>query len=70
MDLELIEGVGRIILSLTRDELLLIAGAVNEAIEAVDDWEFATRLGVDKEAARTMRAELRRVVSDLPPDGH
>jgi hypothetical protein len=57
----------RVVLTLTRDELLLLRGSVNEVIEAVEDWEFPIRLGVDKSKARALRAELRRVISDLPP---
>jgi hypothetical protein len=34
------DGPDQIVLYLTRAELLLLAGSVNEAIEAVDDWEF------------------------------
>lgn len=57
----------RIVLSLSRGEMLLLAGSVNEAIEAVEDWEFSTRLGAAKEDARALRAELGRVISELPP---
>lgn len=63
---ELIEGREQVVLTLSREELLLMAGSVNEAIEAVQDWEFSTRLGADKDAARALRAELRRVISELP----
>lgn len=63
---ELIEDRERVLLSLTRDELLLLAGSVNEAIEAVEDWEFSTRLGAEKDEARALRGELRRVISELP----
>jgi len=31
---------GQVVLRLTREELLLLAGSVNEAIGAVEDWEF------------------------------
>lgn len=62
------EGCERIVLSMTRDQLLLLAGAVNEAIEAVDDGEFTTRLGAVKDSARALRAELRDAISKLPPD--
>ncbi len=48
----------QIVLHLTLPELLLLAGSVNEAIEAVEDWEFSTRLGTDKANARALRGEL------------
>jgi hypothetical protein len=57
-----------IVLHLTRGELLLLAGSVNEAIEAVADWEFSTRLGTDKLKARTLRGELAELIASLPPE--
>lgn len=57
----------QIVLHLTRAELLLLAGSVNEAIEAVEDWEFSTRLGADKANARALRAELADLIASLPP---
>jgi hypothetical protein len=56
-----------IVLALTPGEFWLLAGCVNEAIEAVADWEFSTRLGAEKEDARRMRAELRELASRLRP---
>ena len=38
----------QIVLHLTRAELLLLAGSVNEAIDAVADWEFPIRVGAEK----------------------
>ena len=53
-------------LHVTRAELLLLAGSVNEAIEAVEDWEFSTRLGVNKANARALRTELGDLIARLP----
>lgn len=64
--LELVEDRERVVLSLTREELLLLAGSVNEAIEAVEDWEFSTRLGAQKDDARALRSHLRKVIAELP----
>jgi hypothetical protein len=58
----------QIILHLTRAELLLLAGSVNEAIEAVEDWEFSTRLGADKADARALSVELGDLIACLPPE--
>ena len=57
----------QVVLRLTRAELLLLAGSVNEAIEAVDDWEFSTRLGADKADARALRTGLGDLIAQLPP---
>ena len=47
-----------IVLAATRDELAALAGAINEAIEAVEDWEFQTRLGVTCADARSLRSRI------------
>ena len=58
----------QIVLHVTRAELLLLAGSVNEAMEAVDDWEFPIRLGADKDDARALRSELSGLIARLPPE--
>lgn len=61
-------GVEPIVLSVTRAELYLIAGGINESLEAVEDWEFSTRLGVDKAAARQLASELGHLIGRLLTD--
>ena len=61
------EQSGEIVLRLTCTELLLVAASVNEAIEAVEDWEFPSRLGAGKEEARALRAGLAGLIARLPP---
>jgi hypothetical protein len=58
----------QIVLHLTRAELLLLAGSVNEAIDAVDDWEFPIRVGAEKAEARALRSELGDLIARLPPE--
>jgi hypothetical protein len=58
----------QIVLHVTRAELLLLAGSVNEAMEAVEDWEFPIRLGADKDDARALRSELSGLIARLPPE--
>jgi hypothetical protein len=58
----------QILLHLTRAELLLLAGGVNEAIEAVEEWEFHIRLGADLAEATALRAELGALIAALPPE--
>jgi hypothetical protein len=55
-----------VVLHLTRAELLLLAGCVNEAMEAVEDWEFPARLGADKAAAGVLRSEFSDLIARLP----
>lgn len=47
-----------VILTISRDQLALLANCMNEAMEAVEDWEFSTRLGVDKSVARALARDL------------
>lgn len=35
-----------LVVATTRDDLAVPAGAINESLEAVAEWEFDTRLGV------------------------
>lgn len=67
-ELEQHDRSDQIVLHLTRAELLLLAGSVNEAIEAVEDWEFSTRLGTDKADARALRSQLADLIARLPPE--
>lgn len=64
--MESVEGAEGIRVSMTRRELLLLANSVNEALEAVEDWEFSTRLGVPQDDARALLTELNRVIAELP----
>jgi hypothetical protein len=45
-----------------------VAGSVNEAIDAVEDWEFPIRVGAEKEEARALRSELGDLIARLPPE--
>ena len=44
---------------LTRDEIELFLSAINESLESVEDWEFSTRTGFEKEDFRAIQAELK-----------
>ena len=50
-----------ITLSLTRGEFHALANCVNETLEAVQDREFSTRVGVD----RTFVVELRSALGNI-----
>lgn len=53
-----------VIIAATRDELTLLANSLNEALEAVEGWEFDTRLGSSVEEARALRSSLGELLSD------
>lgn len=52
-------------IELTADDILAINNALNEVChgpDAIPDWEFQTRMGVDRESAK---ATLSRIVAAL-----
>lgn len=51
-----------VVFSATLEELAGLAGALNEAIEAVEAWEFQTRLGITPEEARALRQRIGEVL--------
>lgn len=51
-----------LVVAATRHELATMAGAINEVLEAVEEWEFDTRLGVTREQARALRDRLNEVL--------
>lgn len=54
-------------LELTRDELLVTAGALNEILhgpEAIEEWEFQTRTGFEREEAKHVHQALLDAIRD------
>ena len=49
---------GRAVIALDLEEIVTVMNALNEAFEAVEDWEFSTRVGVEKSRAQEIWAEL------------
>ena len=45
-----------------------LAGAINEALEAVDEWEFDTRLGALPDQARALRDRINEVLRAARPE--
>jgi hypothetical protein len=61
---------GSLQIEVTRDELLMMNNALNEVCNGVhiDDWEFATRLGVERSEAQQLLSELNDVLRNTPRD--
>ena len=55
---------GEVVIAATREELVLLANSLNEALEAVDDWEFGPRLGGSPDEARALRSKVRDVLRE------
>lgn len=53
-----------LVLAVTRADLAVLAGAVNEALELVESWEFETRLGVTPDHAKALRARLGELLRE------
>ena len=49
----------------TDDELLVINNSINEVLhgpDAIEDWEFQTRIGVDRQFAEKVLAKIKSVM--------
>ena len=57
------EGIASV--QLSEHELGLLTNALNAAREAVDDWEFATRLGASANEADDLRLKLSNILATL-----
>ncbi len=55
----------RAVVSLGANEIRSIMNSINEALEAVEDWEFSTRLGVEKDFVRALWTRLDEVCDRL-----
>ena len=53
-----------LVLAVTQADLAVLAGAVNEALELVENWEFETRLGVTPDRAKALRARLGELLRE------
>lgn len=51
-----------VVLAVTREELVLLGNSINEAWEAVEDWEFGTRHGGSPGRARTLHSKISDVL--------
>jgi hypothetical protein len=51
-----------LVITISRGELRLLANSIGEALEAVEAWEFSTRLGVEPEQARAARDQINEML--------
>lgn len=58
--------VGDVRLTLTVDELEIFWSSLRETLEALDEWEFHTRVGFQSQEVRRVQAELARLMKTLP----
>jgi hypothetical protein len=48
----------KITVAFSPTELAFLSNAINEALEAVEEWEFQTRTGETRKRAKEIQAEL------------
>jgi hypothetical protein len=58
MEKEEVSPPKTVTLQVTPDELVLLCNALNESLECVDEFEFATRLGNESDKARDLLEKL------------
>jgi hypothetical protein len=54
------------VIRLRRDEVVTLNNALNEILrgpEAIEDWEFQTRVGVSRNEAKDLQDGLRQLLS-------
>jgi hypothetical protein len=63
-------GIGddELALVMTRTELGFLANSIQEALEFVEEWEFATRLGFLPDEARMLRDHIGSFLTHDRPD--
>ena len=64
--MELIDSAGESVgIRLGRDEVITLNNALNEILngpEAIEDWEFQTRVGVSRDDAKDLLSALHKLL--------
>jgi len=50
----------------TSNQLQLFASGIRETLEAVEDWEFHTRVGAQRAELRALGSELQVLLREIP----
>ena len=53
-------------LHLSEDELLVINNSINEVLhgpDAIEDWEFQTRIGVERQSAEQVLEKIKAAIN-------
>lgn len=59
------QDVSETVLAFSMDELAMISNALNESLEAIEEWEFKTRMGATQAQVENLLAGLSRL---RPPE--
>jgi hypothetical protein len=54
----------KIVITFSPDELNFLCNAVNETLEAIEEWEFPIRTGETQQRARNILDQLRKSLDE------
>jgi len=57
-------AANEVMVAVSRDEISLLNSAIGEALEAVEEWEFQTRVGYTTGEARALGTRLRELLRE------
>lgn len=62
------DGVRRdqLIVVVSRDELMGLGNGLNEALSAVEEWEFHSRMGIFPDEAKSLIRDIQGILRDAP----
>ncbi len=58
-------GRDRATVRLSEKELILLVSAINETQEAVEEWEFSSRVGAEPAEAEDLHLKLRALLDSM-----
>ncbi|MCC5830685.1 MAG: hypothetical protein JJU36_14660 [Phycisphaeraceae bacterium] len=50
---------------LTADEIAMLLNAINESSQALEDWEYSTRMGFERAAVDKLRQSLKDMLTSI-----
>ena len=62
---ELTVNAKDVTIRLSEDDIDLLLSALNESLGSLEDWEFSTRTGFDRDEFRAIQATLREMRSRM-----
>jgi hypothetical protein len=60
------ESAQQVLVELSWDELILLKAAINETLNAIEEWEFHTRVGATRQQAGALLQQLHEVYGRRP----
>jgi hypothetical protein len=56
----------KVSISFSPEELAFLSNAINEALEAIEDWEFQSRTGEARKRAIEIQADIKKILDKVP----